>query len=156
MHLKWIMAQKRGQSVLTLRVEDFMVSPAIVVKTNMSLEEVVDLYLKNKISGAPVVDHNERVISVISQSDLIHFIAVDGLKHQVSTYLNRLPKPEQIVSVQKTDLFKEVFKQFLIKPVRRILVVDTVGKIQGVISKSSLLKAFKLESMPPLTPGENS
>ncbi|MGE0763970.1 MAG: HPP family protein [Bdellovibrionales bacterium] len=140
------MAQEKLQPVTSLRVEDVMTSPVRSVTPSMTLKEVVDMYLQHNISGAPIVDQSGKVISVISQSDLIQFIAVEGMSKPVSHYMPRLPKPDQVISVTKTDVFKEVFKQFLVKPVRRIIVTDSNGKLQGIVSKSNLLRAFVMEA----------
>ena len=99
--------------------------------------------MDKQISGAPIIDQNAKVISVISQSDLLQFIALDGMTKTVNTYLPKLPQIEDLVSVRKTDLFRDVFRQFLVKPVGRIIVTDGNGGLQGLVSKSNLLKAFK-------------
>ncbi len=130
------------QPVGAKRVEDIMTHPVHFVTPTMHLREVVMLYLTHKISGAPVVDQSHRVISVISQTDLLRFVAVDGMDKLVIDYLPRLPKAEEVVSVKKNDTVKDVIKQFLIKPVRRVIVVDSGGKLQGIVSKSNLLKVF--------------
>lgn len=126
-----------------------MTSPVHSVKPTMILKEVVVLFLEHKVSGAPIVDTSGRVISVISQTDLVQFLAVDGLTKPVSHYMPRLPKAEQVVSVSKNDTIKDVIKQFLIKPVHRVIVTDGNGKLQGIVSKSNLLRAFVDGSSAP-------
>lgn len=136
------MAERKRVPVKTLRVEDVMTLGVIPVTPVMTLKQVVTLFLEKNISGAPVIDQSGRVISVISQSDLIQFIALDGMSKTVNNYLKKLPAAVDVVSVKKTDLFRDVFKQFLVKPVRRIIVIDDNGGLQGIVSKSNLLKAF--------------
>lgn len=125
-----------------LRVSDVMTETVHAVNPSMTLREVVELFLTKGISGAPIVDFSGKVISVISQTDLIQFIAVDGMIRTVKEYMARLPKESEVISVRRADQFKDVFKEFLTKPVRRIIVIDNNGKLQGVVSKSNLLKAF--------------
>jgi len=136
------MPSDKKPAVKALRVEEMMTIDVVAVTPVMTLKEVVKLFLERRISGAPIIDQNGNVISVISQTDLIQFIALDGMAGQVNQYLKKLPKTENVVSVRKTDLFKDVFKEFLIKPVRRIIVVDDNGRLQGIVSKSNLLRAF--------------
>lgn len=136
------MPSDKKPAVKALRVEEMMTIDVVAVTPVMTLKEVVKLFLERRISGAPVIDQNGNVISVISQTDLIQFIALDGMAGQVNQYLKKLPKTENVVSVRKTDLFRDVFKEFLIKPVRRIIVVDDNGRLQGIVSKSNLLRAF--------------
>lgn len=136
------MPSDKKPAVKALRVEEMMTIDVVAVTPVMTLKEVVKLFLERRISGAPIIDQNGNVISVISQTDLIQFIALDGMAGQVNQYLKKLPKTENVVSVRKTDLFRDVFKEFLIKPVRRIIVVDDNGRLQGIVSKSNLLRAF--------------
>jgi predicted transcriptional regulator len=126
----------------TMRVENLMVAAVHAVQLNMTIKEVAEMFLNLKINGAPVVDQSGVVISVISQSDLIQFLALDAGAKQVNQMLGKLPKPGDVVSVLRTDTFKEVFKQFLLNPVRRIIVVDGSGHLQGLVAKSDLLRAF--------------
>jgi predicted transcriptional regulator len=130
-------------NVASLRAEDIMIAAVHAVIPTMSIKEVVDLFLEKGISGSPIVDQNYKVMSVISQSDLIQFLALDGMTKTVIHYLPRLPKVEQIVRVRKSDSFKDIFKQFLQHPVRRIIVTDDNGHLQGIVSKSTLLRAFR-------------
>lgn len=137
------MTAAKKTSVKSLRVEDIMTSPVVAVTPMMTIKDVVHLFLEKKISGAPIVDQSGKVISVISQSDLIQFVAVDGMDRHVNNYLTtRLPKTENVISVRRSDLIKEVFRQFLIKPVHRVIVTDDAGNPHGLVSKSDLLKAF--------------
>lgn len=119
-----------------------MTSTVFAVTPVMTLREIVLLFLDKKISGAPIVDQSGKVMSVISQSDLIQFIALEGMTKTVNAYLPKLPRIGNLVTVNKTDLFRDVFKQFLVNPVRRIIVIDDNGSLQGIVSKSNLLKAF--------------
>jgi predicted transcriptional regulator len=130
------------KSVKAMHVEDVMTAQVFSVSPTMTLREVGVLFLGKRISGAPVVDQNGIVISVISQSDLIQFMALDGIAKPVNFYLSKLPKFTEVVGVRRTDTFKEVFKKFLTNPVRRIIVTDDTGRLQGLVSKSNLIKAF--------------
>jgi acetoin utilization protein AcuB len=38
------------------------------------LEETADILLKHRISGVPVMDHNEKLVGVITQSDLFRVL----------------------------------------------------------------------------------
>ena len=136
------MVKTQKTSVKALKVEDVMTEMVFAVTPVMTLREVVSLFLEKKISGAPIIDQNGKVISVISQSDLIQLIALEGMAKTVNFYLPKLPRTEDVISVRRTDLFRDVFKQFLVKPVRRIIVTDGNGSLQGLVSKSNLLKAF--------------
>jgi len=54
----------------------------------------------------------------------------------------KLPKFEKLVTIGRSEHFKELFKKFLINPLRSAIVVDSMGKLQGVVFRRDILKAF--------------
>lgn len=63
-----------------VRVEDVMSRSPVTVPLDYTMEEVADVLLKNKVSGAPVVDLNNQLVGVITQTDVNRvFISLTGL-----------------------------------------------------------------------------
>lgn len=63
-----------------VRVEDVMSRSPITVPVDYTMEEVADVLLKNKVSGAPVVDGNNQLVGVVTQTDVNRvFISLTGL-----------------------------------------------------------------------------
>jgi len=54
-----------------LTAKDIMTTEIITVTTEMSVRDLADTLWKNRISGAPVVDSENRLVSVVTESDLI-------------------------------------------------------------------------------------
>lgn len=54
----------------TIRIDEVMTRPPITVPFDFTLEETAETLLNNKISGVPVVDHDGRVVGIITQTDL--------------------------------------------------------------------------------------
>jgi CBS domain-containing protein len=54
-----------------LTAKDIMTTEVITVKTEMSVRDLADILWKNRISGAPVVDSANQLVSVVTESDLI-------------------------------------------------------------------------------------
>lgn len=129
-------------NVGTLTAQDIMTPNAYSVTTDQTIESIMKDLIDKKISGAPVVDKSKNVISVISEADLMKFAAAGGLKRTVSEFLDKLSSSEKVLKVEKKDLFKNIFKHFLLNPVRRVIVVDSSDKLQGIISRRDILKAF--------------
>lgn len=57
-----------------IKVKDIMTKDPFVVVPDLSIEETSKLFLKNKISGAPVVDSDDKIVGVITQSDLFRIL----------------------------------------------------------------------------------
>ena len=128
--------------VTNLIAENIMTAQTFSVTTDMTVESVIRELIDRKISGAPVVDSTRTVISVISEVDLMKFAAAGGVKRQVGEFMDKLVSQDKILKVEKKDSFKEIFKHFLLNPVRRVIVVDSADKIQGIISRRDILRAF--------------
>lgn len=54
-----------------LTAKDIMTTEVITVTTEMSVRDLADILWKNRISGAPVLDNENRLVSVVTESDLI-------------------------------------------------------------------------------------
>jgi acetoin utilization protein AcuB len=59
-----------------LKVKKIMTPNPVTVSYNCTLEEVVEKLLVNNISGLPVVNQQQRVIGVITKSDLFQLILI--------------------------------------------------------------------------------
>jgi acetoin utilization protein AcuB len=63
-----------------IKVKDIMTKDPIIVPKNYTVEETAEVLLKNKISGAPVVDQNGHIAGIITQTDLFRvMIALTGV-----------------------------------------------------------------------------
>ncbi len=63
-----------------VRVEDVMSKTPVTVPIDFTMEEVADVLLKNKVSGTPVVDLNNQLVGVVTQTDINRvFISLTGL-----------------------------------------------------------------------------
>ena len=66
--------------VSKIKVVSIMTKDPITVPQNFTVEETAEVLLKNKISGAPVVDQNGDVVGMITQTDLFRvIIALTGV-----------------------------------------------------------------------------
>jgi acetoin utilization protein AcuB len=57
-----------------IKVQSVMTKNPITVPRNYTVEETAEVLLKHKISGAPVVDQNGKVVGVITQTDLFRVL----------------------------------------------------------------------------------
>ena len=54
----------------TVLVKDIMTTNLVLFTIEQSIHEVMNAFIKNKISGGPVVDNRGKLIGVISEADL--------------------------------------------------------------------------------------
>ncbi len=66
-----------------IKAGDIMTKNPVSVPPDFTLEETADILLKNKISGAPVVDNEGRILGTISQADLFRaLISLSGFERR--------------------------------------------------------------------------
>ena len=55
-----------------MKARDVMVSPVITVKPSSGVKEVAKIFLERRISAAPVVDDQGKLVGIVSEGDLMH------------------------------------------------------------------------------------
>jgi predicted transcriptional regulator len=137
-------------------VESLMITNVHSVSLDMTVKEAIGLLLKHGISGAPVIDSVKKVISIISQSDLMKLAATKGLDTPIASSLGTLPQPAKLIVLKRTATFTELYRKFLAVPIHRIIITDDNGRLLGLISRSTVLKvlygATNEKTVPAATP----
>lgn len=125
--------------VPTVTVEMMMTTDVKAITQDMSVREAIILLLKNRISGAPVLNANHEVVSVVSETDLLKLVT-HGLDQQIGHCLAHLPKQPQLITLRRQDKFADAYKIFLTKSIHRIIVVDSQGRVQGILTRGNVLR----------------
>jgi IMP dehydrogenase len=123
-------------------VEEFMVTKVFRVTPDLTLYDVAELFLKKRISGAPVVDANDHLLSVIGEGVTLRLAATEGLSATVAHCLPKLTPTDKVITLKKTATFQEAYRLFLKHNVHRIPIVDGNGALKGIISRSNIFRIF--------------
>lgn len=129
-------------SAKQISVESIMTTEVSTVSPMSTVRDAIVLLTTKKISGAPVVDNKNSVMSVVSEGDLLRLAAAVGLDKQLGHCLDRLPKVEALITARANDAFTEAYKMFLTKGIHRIIVTDDNGKLRGIVSRSNVLRVL--------------
>lgn len=133
--------QKNSINQADFKVSDFMTKDLITFKAEQSIEDVVNILIKHKISGGPVVNDKNELIGIISEGDCIKQIS-DSQYYNMPMENNSIEK-HMATNVETIDGNLNVFdaaKQFLDSKRRRFPIVEE-GKLVGQISQKDILKA---------------
>jgi acetoin utilization protein AcuB len=136
------MATQRRMS--DIKVEEIMTAQVFTISPQMTVKEAINLILDKKIGGAPVVDLNKDLVSMISEGTLLKLAALSGVDTTIQKCMDKLIPLNKIVTAKKTDSMLDVYKIFLAHPIHRIPIVDGSGKLQGIIARGNVLKVFLL------------
>lgn len=138
---------KPNEVDVAIRVSDYMTKKLISFKANQSLLEIMEILVRNEITGGPVVDEQGQLIGMISESDFMKTLSN-------SRYFN-MPMNTEIVEKYMSTIVEtiesnvsifEAAEQFSKSPYKRFPVLQN-GKLVGQISQHDvLLAALKLNS----------
>lgn len=141
----------------TWRVKDVMTVDVVTVDEKTPYREIVDTLTANRVSAAPVIDQDRRVIGVVSEADLLHKIEFVGLEHERRIFASRRRRQAQAKAhgIHARDLMSEpaitvvpgttltsAAKLMDEENVKRLPVVDTLGRLVGIVSRSDLLRVY--------------
>jgi len=122
-------------------VEDYMTRSVITLKPGSTIFEAAETFIKNKISGAPVIDDNNRLVGMLSEWDCLSVILKGKFEKfpsgNISEYMSR-----SVITVSPDTGVFEVTQLFIDKRYHRIPVVKN-DKLVGIISRRDLLSAIK-------------
>ena len=93
--------------ISTIKVKQIMTRDPITVRTDHTVEETAETLLKHKISGVPVCDADNRVVGVITQTDIFRvLVSLTGVgKRGIQFAFDIEDRPGSIKEV--TDFFRE-------------------------------------------------
>ncbi len=125
-------------------VTDYMTQKVITLHPLQSIAEAMDVFLEHRISGAPVMDDDGKIIGILSEIDCMKIMvdeAYHNLPHGKITVMNYMSNNVSSVSITADVL--DVASKFLHTHYRRFPVVDENGKLAGQISRRDILKATR-------------
>ncbi len=121
-------------------IKRFMTEHVHSITLEMTVRQTIEKLMSHHVHGAPVVDNNNRVISMISEGDLLKLAAAKFLDKKIANCLEHLPKTENLISLSMNNTFIEVYRLFLNHSVHRIVIMDANGRLQGIVSRNNVLK----------------
>ncbi|WP_406253772.1 CBS domain-containing protein [Streptomyces chartreusis] len=136
-------------------VRDVMTRDVAVVGSDAAFKEIVRILHERKVSALPVVDGGGQVLGVVSEADLLHKEEFRDSDPDRYTQLRRLSDMAKAGSVTAGELMTrpaltvtadatlaQAARTMARARVKRLPVVDTDGRLEGVVSRVDLLKVF--------------
>jgi len=127
-----------------MKVADIMQSAVRTVVSDTPVSEVVVSLADARVTGLPVVDPRERVIGVVSSTDLIAAQAETRSAAEREILLEQTPvrdimTPKPLM-IESTAQVQEAARHMLYVEVRRLFVEED-GVLVGVISHTDIVRA---------------
>jgi len=99
---------------------------------DMQLEEALDIFQKERFSGAPVMQDSQ-LVGILSIEDLIQALRDGKLNAPVHDYMST-----DLAIVREFDPVVEALKTFAKTKFGRLLVLDENGSLSGIITKGDV------------------
>ena len=121
-------------------VGKYMETRVHTVRADMDVLEVMDMFVKTKVTGAPVVDERGNLLGMLSDTDCIAAAMKAGYDPQwrglVSDFMT-----SDVETVDSETSIIEVAERFLKRRYRRFPVVSD-NRLVGQVSRLEILKAI--------------
>lgn len=123
-----------------IAVKDYMVASLVTFTPAMDVMEAIDVLVKNRISGAPVIDDHGNLVGLLSEKDCMKVAIQAGyyeeLGGRVEDYMTK-----EVVTVESESSVLDLAKMFMEKSPRRYPVVED-NRLVGQISRRDVLRAI--------------
>ena len=151
-----------------LKAKDIMTKDVLMAYEGWSVKRLSTFFIKNRISGAPVIASDHSLVGVVTATDLVNFegksdseksqILKDiydefvGMNYDEKTMLSLSAKADEnctvnkvmtpnIIQIDEDTAVVDVAKTMLDSGIRRIFVTKN-GIMSGVISTNNMLKVI--------------
>jgi CBS-domain-containing membrane protein len=138
-------------------VADVMTIGAISVREDTPFKQIVDLLEAHEINAVPVVDGFDRVVGVVSSADLVPKIEFAGDEEHLRLFEHRHTRQARgkahataagelmnapAVTVMSTTSVVAAARIMETDELKRLPVVDDMGRLTGMVTRRDLLKVF--------------
>jgi len=116
-------------------VKEIMANNPICVSENISLNELINIFLEKNIGGAPVVDKGHVLLSIITERDVISHLKEDIEESEtVEKYMTQDP-----IVATPGERLKDVARTMLRNGFRRLPVLSE-GKLVGMVTSTDFIR----------------
>ncbi len=142
----------------SVKAKEIMTTAVHAVRMDTPLKDVAELMAEKGISGLPVLDDAGRVAGVISEKDFLVRLGASDRAHVMTIIAASLgggkclTMPIQgtiasdimaspAITVHEESSAFEIIDLFNKKNINRVPVVDSSGKLVGIVSRADILRA---------------
>ncbi|MBM4761759.1 CBS domain-containing protein [Bacillus sp. B15-48] len=140
-----------------MKVRDFMITKVFTIKPTNTVKELLTILNTNRIGGVPVVDEKGHLVGMISDGDVLRYLAPkplgiaglvyiiedgeleDVLREKLTTPVKEIMTKRNVLSVSPDDEFEWTIRLLSRHHYKKLPVVNGAGRVIGVISRGDLI-----------------
>jgi acetoin utilization protein AcuB len=130
-------------------IKDRMTTPAMTVTPETSFQDALKLMRDHKFRRIPVVDHDGRLVGIVSERDLLHASpspATSLSVWEVNYLLWKLKVSDimthHVITIAQDAPIEDAAQLMVTRKIGGLPVVDSKGIVIGVITETDIFKAF--------------
>ncbi len=125
----------------SVKVSDYMARKLVTFRPDDNVLQAMEALLEARISGAPVVDADGRLVGILSEVDMLEVLMQDSYYNESTGVVSQFMQRDVDTVEPETDIYT-VAKRFRQEHRRRFPVVKN-GKLVGQISRRDVLRAAR-------------
>jgi len=124
-------------SIPKVQIKSLISKKLVALKPDMTLKEASQIFYKEGIRGAPVLDNEGKTLGILTTADIIKAFFEGKYDAKVSEYMK-----SNVISIRDEDDILTAIKKMLIYNVGRLLVYNQDQKVIGIVTRTDILKTI--------------
>ena len=147
-----------------MKVKEVMVKEVDSLSPDISVKEAMDILLKRKISGLPVIDQAGKLVGMFTEKNILSYLLPSYIEKVGRFVYEENPKAtkkkltelcqikvsqlmrKEVITAAEDVALCEAARIMLTQKARRLPVVDKEGKVVGIIAREDILRAMNKEA----------
>ena len=140
-----------------VKVKDVMTTGVFTVQTGTPLSKAAALMAKNNVSSLPVVDVDNKLIGIITESDFLSALNIneDSAMTEMFDMIIRRKRPKKTrgttvdglmtrnpITVKADDTISRAIQIMDKNKIKRLVITDTDHHLQGIVSRQDMMSLY--------------
>ena len=125
---------------LNYSIKEFMAKQLITFQSDTPIETAMESFLENKISGAPVLNSQGKLVGVLSEKDCMRTLFESSYYNNLGGFVREYMSTD-LKTINIHDTLSNVADEFIKSRFRRFPVMEG-DKLVGQISRRDILRAI--------------
>ncbi|MFC2947964.1 CBS domain-containing protein [Virgibacillus sediminis] len=140
-----------------MQVRDYMITKVFTIKPESTVRELLHILHSNRIGGVPVVDDRGNLTGMVSDGDVLRYLAPkrlgvagliymiedgeieDVIQEKLDTQVHTIMTRRNLLSVPPDEDFESTLQLLSRHHYKKLPVVNGAGRVIGVLSRGDLI-----------------